>query len=239
MALTKARSPVTDIDQMGFGTTTVVITSSGGPIDVDVAGVNILDLTSTTAIFNPVIPVTADDFNSEVVTLTTSGGAGAVLETQATLASLRTTTAHPLEIGANSITGLTVATDGKVELDVVGTATNHLVDKNYVDTLIALQTALADTTATAATNGSISIPNSTGTEIIFNWGVTASISNTQAAVTFDTAFPNAAFIGLATRQNGTASLESSAHINTLTTTGMNVVNSGGTSSPVGWIAIGY
>ncbi len=237
MALTKARLPVIEVSTMDFGTTQVAIASSGGPIDIDVAGLDNLDFTSTTAIFDDAVTVTANDLQTEVVSLDTTAGASATLETQATLATLGTDTAHPLELYANSITGLTIATDGKVELDVVGTASNHLVDKNYVD---AGDTgALDGIVSNNVINGSVQIPNDTGNDLIINWGVTSTVSNDQLAVTFDTAFPNSAFVGYCVRQNGTASLESAAHINSLTTSGMNVVNSGGTTSPLGWLAIGF
>lgn len=239
MALTKVRSPVTDVSEMANGTTTVVITSAAGPVDIDIGGLDHVDMTTTTCIFDDLVTVTANSLQTESVSVDTAAGASATLETQAGLAKLGTDSAHPLELYANAITAMTVDTAGKVELDVVGTATNHLVDKNYVDLADAAASQLSDTVANTVTNGSIELPNSTGDNIIINWGVSATISNTQIGVVFDTAFPNAAFVGHATRQNGTSSLESSAHINSLTTTGMNVVNSGGTTSPVGWIAIGY
>ena len=239
MALTKVRPPVSDISEISFTTSSVVIPSAGGDINIDVAGVNIMDLSSTTVLVDPAITLEAELFSGEQILLDTVAGAGITFETQGALARLLTTTAHPLELGANSITGLTIATDGKVELDVDGTAANHLVDKDYVDTQVATATAGSDFDFNALTNGSFTVPNDTVTPWIINWGVSPSISNTATAVTFNKAFPNAAFVGIACRQNGTSSLESAAHVNTLTTTGMNVVNSGGTSSPVGYIAIGY
>ncbi len=237
MALTKVRSPITDISEMGFGTTTVVIASAGGPIDIDVTGLDVVDMTSTTIDVDDLVTVTANLFDTEVITLATSGGAEGIVETQATLMSVQTTTAHPLELGANSITGLTIAIDGKVELDVVGTATDHLVDKNYVDVADALSSQLSDTTGNMVTNGSIVIPNSTGSDLIINWGQTASIVGTLN-VTFDTAFTSAGFMGLATRQ-GDSSQEATALVGAVSTTSMNVHNSGSGSTPVNWIALGF
>jgi len=239
MPLTKVRPPVTDISLLSNTTTQINIPSAAADIDIDVAGINVMDIGSTTIVVDPAVTLDSDLITGEQYTMATAAGASATLETQAALARLLTTSAHPLELGANSITGLTIATDGKVELDVEGTANNHLVSKLFVDTAIAGVTGSADFDFNAITNGSFSVPNDTANDWIINWGVSPSISNTQTAVTFNTAFPNGAFVGIACRQNGTSSLESAAHINSLTTTGMNVVNSGGTSSPVGYIAIGY
>ena len=162
MALTKVRSPVSAISEMAFGTTTVEITSTAGPIDINIAGLDNLDLTTTTAVFDDLVTVTANLFQTEVVSIDTTAGASATLQTTATEAQLGTDTAHPLELYANAITALILATDGKVGLQVEGTAIGDLVTKAYVDTADALNATLADITATTAVTGSISIPNSTG-----------------------------------------------------------------------------
>jgi hypothetical protein len=240
MALTKVKVPVAEISLLANTTTTIDIPSAGGNIDIDVAGVNMVDITTAAVTLAAGKSLSADVIDGETVNLDTTSGAGLLLRTTASQAEMETDSAHPLVLGANSLDALTIGTDAKVTLAVEGTAAGHLVTKSYVDTAATTNAVqIADVTTTQATSGSISLPTATGNDLIINWGVTGSISNTQTAVSFDTAFPNAAFVGYATRQNGTSSLESSAHINSLTTTGMNVVNSGGTSSPVGWLAIGY
>ena len=98
--------------------------------------------------------------------------------------------------------------------------------------------ALSDIVVNTASNGSLQIPNSTGNDLIVNWGVTASISNTALTVNYDTNFPNAAFVGFAIRNTG-AGNESAAHVQNLGLTSVDVVNSGGTSSVMYWITIGY
>jgi hypothetical protein len=240
MALTKARLPVIEVSQMDFGTTTVAITSTSGPIDIDIAGLDHVDMTTTTCIFDPLVKVTAVQLDGEVFTMATGAGASATLQTTATEAQLGTTTAHPLQFLADSTLGLTVLTTGQVALGTEGSGVDRLVTKAYVDAATSSgSVALADLVSNNVINGSVQIPNDTGNDLIVNWGVTGSISNTQAAVTFDTAFPNTFFMGSATRQNATASEDSAAHINTPTLSGMNVVNAGGTASTVGWIAIGF
>ena len=215
MALTKVRSPVSDISLMSLGTTDITITSAGGPIDIDVGGVNIVDYTSTTVIYDPAIPVTAKDFNTEVILLATVAGASAVLKTTATEAILETTTAHPLELGANSINGITIETDGKATLEVEGTAIGHLVTKAYVDAVAPSgAVALADLVSSNVINGSVQIPNSTGSDLIFNWGVTASSVGTTAVV-FDTAFTTAFFAAGATREIVAVGADATANYNTI------------------------
>jgi hypothetical protein len=239
MALTKARLPVVEVHTMDFGTTTVDIPTTSGPIDINIAGHDNLDLTTTTAIFDDLVTVTANNLVTELVTIAESGGVTAHLQAHATNAHVGTTSAHPFIVFANGLAALSLATDATVALGAEGTGPTHLVTKGYVDTADALGSVLSDIVVNNVINGSLQLPNSTGNDLILNWGVTATISNTQTAVTFDTAFTTTAFVGFATRQNGTSSLESAAHINNLTTTGMNVVNSGGTTSPVGWWAIGF
>lgn len=239
MALTKVRPPVTEISLIDSGTTAVTILSAGGNIDIDVAGVSVLDISSTAVTVAPAITLDADLITGESVVLATAAGAGATLDTAATLARLLTTSAHPLELGANNLTGLTIATDAKVELDVEGTAINHLVTKAYVDAVSTSGVQTADIEATTATTGSISIPNDTGNNIIINWGSNGSVANNSVtAVTFDTAFPTALLIGLCcsttqANHDGTMSVISKL------TTGMSVHSSLDKSSGFDWIAIGY
>lgn len=239
MALTKVRSPVSEISEMSLGTTEITIASAGGPIDINVSGVNIVDYTSTTVIYDPAIPVTAKDFNTEVITIVTTAGASAVLKTTATEAVLETTTAHPLELGANSINGITIETDGKATLEVEGTAIGHLMTKAYIDNAATTDSVqLSDLVSNNVINGSVQIPNSTGIDLILNWGVTAS-SVGSTAVVFDTAFPTSFFAATATREIVAVGADATANYNTPTITGMNVVNTGSASSPVAWFAIGF
>ena len=239
MALTKVRSPVTAIDNMTNGTTSIDIPSSGGPIDIDVTGLDVVDYTSTTVIYDDLVTVTANNFATEVVTLSTTAGATAILQTTTTEASLETTSAHPLDLGANSITGLTIEVDGQVQLPVEGTAINHLVTKAYVDSSSSSTAVLlANLVSNNVINGSVQIPNSTGNDLIINWGVTASIVG-STAVTFDTAFPNSFFAGGATRDQASAGADATANLSNTSTTGMNVINTGSASGPVHWFAIGF
>ncbi len=237
MALTTARTPVTAIDQMANGTTVLDMPSAAGPLDLDIAGADCILFEAAAITVDDVVTMDVNNLTGETFTMDTSGGATAVLNTAASLAKLETTTAHPLELGANSITGLTIATDAKVELDVEGTATNHLVTKAYVDAAASTASAaLADMVVNEAINGSFQIPTSTGNDLIVNWGVTAS-STGSTAVVFDVANTTATYMALACREI-TGGAEATANVNTITLTGMNVVNTGSASSPVHWIAIG-
>ena len=237
MALTKVRLPVADISAISDNDSNVTVDDAGGTIDVVVNGATIASFDAT-GVDLGVLAASLQTLAAQDVDVVNGTVVGQV-HADAAEVLIGTTSAHPTTIMANSIDGLEVGTDGKVTLGVEGTGVGHLVTKAYVDAAVALGLTLTSVDSTVASSGHITIPNSSGNDLIINWGVTASISNTQAAVTFDEAFPNACFVAMATRQNGTASLESAAHVNTITTTGMNVVNSGGTSSPVGWIAIGY
>ena len=237
MALTKVRLPVADISAISDNDSNVTVDDAGGTIDVVVNGATIASFDAT-GVDLGVLAASLQTLAAQDVDVVNGTVVGQV-HADAAEVLIGTTSAHPTTIMANSIDGLEVGTDGKVTLGVEGTGVGHLVTKAYVDAAVALGLTLTSVDSTVASSGHITIPNSSGNDLIINWGVTAPISNTQAAVTFDEAFPNACFVAMATRQNGTASLESAAHVNTITTTGMNVVNSGGTSSPVGWIAIGY
>lgn len=239
MALTTVRPPVTDISLLSSGTTAVTILSAGGDIDIDVAGADVIDISSTTVLIDPLVTLEADLFDGEQILLATTSGAELTLETQGLLARLLTTNGFPLELGANGITGLTIATDGKVELDVDGTATNHLVDKGYVDTQVGAAIDESDMVATLTSPGSIQIPNSTGSDIIINWGENGVVANNSVTtVTFDTAFGTALLMGICcsttqANHDGTMSV-----INKTLTT-MDVHSSLDKSSGFDWIAIGY
>lgn len=234
MPLTTVRSPVTDIDQMSFGTTSVIIPSSGGPINVVVTGLSVLDFTSSTAIdVDDLVTLTANVFDTEVITLATSGGAEGDVHTEATLMSVGTTTGHPLELIANAITGLTIATDGKVELDIDGTAANHLIDKGYVDNLITTQAS-----ATQSSTGHITIPVSSGNDIIVNWGTEgALVDGGNVVVTFEEAFPNAIYVAFVTPTTS-AHFDGTMDITLKGLTTMNLHSSLDKTTTLDWCAIG-
>lgn len=239
MALTRVRSPITAIDEMSFGTTSIVIPSTGGPIDIDVTGLNVMDMTSTTVDVDDLVTLTANLFATEVVTLATSGGAEGTIFTDATTMTLGTTTPHVTNIQADGVVGLTALVTGQVALGTVGSGVDRLVDKDYVDTADALALSLSNITATIASTGSITIPNSTGNDLIINWGKNGSVANnTNTVVTFDTAFTSAQFVGFAqptTSQNHDGTMETFTQ--GLTT--MTIHSSLDQTSAFDWLAIGF
>lgn len=239
MALTKARPPVTDISQMANGTTVVDIPTAAADIDIDVAGLDVIDLGSTTITIDDLVTLVANTITGESVSLSTSGGAAGSAITDATDLTIGTTSAHPLLLMANSITGLTMGTDGKVALGVDGTGATHLVDKGYVDTQVALAATLTDIDATMAVTGHITIPNSTGNDLIINWGAMGSASNNaDTTVTFDQAFANAFFGGVATStETGGTDGALTIHNGGLTT--MDIHNDTDKTSNGFYIALGY
>lgn len=240
MALTKVRLPVADIGAISSGTTDVTILSVGGDIDINVAGVDALDITSTTATVGSALTLVSSNITTEDISLSTAGGASGELLTSLSSMTLQTTTAHPTIIGANSTTGLTVETDGKVTLGVVGTLAAQLVDKNYIDTQLATKIASADTTATLATTGEIVLPNSTGNDLIVKWGQSAGTGD--RSITFGSAFPNAVFTAFAAPTNtGSPNSDGWWSIDSLSTTGFtfNVANKGSYAGVVYWMVIGY
>lgn len=238
MALTKARPPLTAISQMLFGTTVIDIPNTGGPIDTDVAGQDVLDLTTTTAIFDDAITVTANSLEGEEIALSTSGGASADVKTTATSMEVGTSTVHPLELIANSISGLIVGTDGRVTLATTGNGVSHLVDKDYVDTAVA--DVADDFTATVAAEGALSIPVSTGDNLLFKWGLNSGTGD--RTITFADAFPNAIFFVTGTPLNtGAANSDGWYGVESVGTASFvwNSANRGGYSGGVYWFAIGF
>lgn len=238
MALTKVRQPVADIANISNGTSSIDIASAGADAIVSIAGAVIGTFSSTGLDLNTGLTLVSDVITTESVGLTTVAGASATLETTLTQGRLRTTSAHQLALGANSLDGLTIETDGKVTLGVEGTEVGNLVTKAYVDnaaTTLAVQ--IADVVLTESTNGSITIPSSTGNDLILNWGTTASFSGLQS-VTFNTAFPNG-FLGAVVSRVTTGDFEAPAHYGSATTTGMTLRQTGGTATPVSYFALGY
>lgn len=235
MALTKVRLPVADIAAISFGTTEVTIASAGGDIDVNVAGVDVIDATSTTVTVG--VTLVADDLEGEAIELSTASGATLSVQTTLADAEIQTTSAHPLVIGANSTDALTVETDGQVTLGVVGDTGDQLIDKDYVDTAIAA--VLGDIVATTAVTGSVTIPNDTGNDLIINWGTSSSLGNDNSEVqTFDTAFPNAFLVGYTTPNRGLGG-NGTFNVNNGGLTSMTVYNTTNSTCACFWLAIGY
>ena len=239
MALTKVRSPVAEIDLIASGTTNVTIASAGGDVQMVVAGVTVLDVTSTTLVLPDAIRLTSKLFTTEAISFATTSGAEMTIQTEALVGTIETTNGFPLELGANGITGLTIATDGKVELDVEGTAVNHLVTKAYIDALTAGVTSEADFVHTQASTGSLEIPTSTGTNLVLNWGKNASVANnSQTVVTFDSPFSNAMFVGFVTPTTS-ANHDGTMEVFVQGLTSMTIHSSLDKSSAFDWLAIGY
>ena len=235
--LTKVRVPVSDIAKIIFGTSQVQIPSSGADINVTVSGNSIMDYQTTGAIFNAAKIFTAKQITGETVLLATAAGASANLSTTGTKGQLKTTSAHPLELAANSVVGATIGTDGKVTLGVQGTSGTHLVNKTYVDSVGGSFAAIV---ATLATTGQVSIPNSTGTNLIIKWGQTNGLGQ-LTQVTFGTAFPNAIYIAIACPvQNVFAGSDGQFGVYNLQLTGfqINQSNRGASTYPHTWLAIG-
>lgn len=239
MPLTKVAPPVTNISQMAFGTTVINIPSAGADIDIDVAGTDVADISDTGLVVDDAIEVTARDILGELITLATSGGAGALLRTTASLMEFITTTAHPAVFGANNNQNLIAEIDGTVTLDTSGSAVDSLIDKAYADAIAAAAPTLNDMDATAADPGHITFPNSTGNDLIFNWGTNPSVlNNSQTVVTFEQAYSSAFLIGLVTpttSDNHDGTMEVFA--NSLTT--MTIHSSLDHSSAFAWFSIGF
>jgi len=121
---------------------------------------------------------------------------------------------------------------------VQGTSGGHLVNKTYVDSVAS---SAASTVATIAGTGQISIPNSTGNNLIIKWGQTNG-SGALTQVTFASAFPNAIFIALdAPVMNTAASSDGQFGVYDLQLTGfkINQANKSAATNPWCWLAIGY
>lgn len=239
MALTKVRLPVADIAAISNGTSDVTIGSAGGDIVETRAGVIINTIGAAGYTFGAGLTLDVDNISSEDISLSTAGGAAGTLQTTLGQMELETTSAHPLVLGANSIDGLTIETDGQVTLGVVGDEPTHVMDKNYIDTALALKATLSDIVATIGTEGSITIPNSTGNDLIIKWGKTAAIGATSQAVTFATAFPTAIFTAYLSLNNTSSSGDNNTAYGNESTTGFTIYKGNSASHPVSWLAIGY
>lgn len=239
MALTKVKPPVTAISKLDNTTTKIDIPTAAGDIDIDVAGLQVLTIGQTVITVDDLVTLTAKNVLSELLKVQTTSGAQGVVQTNASEMEVGTSSLHALELLTNNIPRMTVAATGAVALGVVGTNGNELIDKNYVDTSApSLAVLLASMVGVTATNGSLKIPNSTGNDLILNWGQTASIASSSEVVTFDTAFPNAIFVGFATRNIVTQG-DNAAHAGNYSLTQMTVSQTGSAASTVAWLAIGF
>lgn len=243
MALTKVQALVAEISLLANGTTTIDIPTAAADINVDVAGLNVIDLGSTTITVDDLVTLVANKITSEEIDLSTVSGAAGTMVTDATKMQVGTTSTHATELIANALPVLTAQTTGKVTLATVGTALDDLVDKNYVDNLISGvggAVVPADIVSVQARPGYLQIPTSLGVDLIINWGRTGALKNACETVTFSKAFPNGFLIGSANRNETTASNEAAAHASTGTLTTMKVCQSGkGSTVACDWIAIGY
>lgn len=241
MALTKVRVPVADIQQIENGTSNIAIATAAGDLVVTRAGTTIATFDSTGMTFGSTLTVVVDNITSEQIDLATTAGAAATIQTNATDLSIETTSAHPVVLGANSTDALTIATDGKVALSVDGTDANHLIDKGYVDALVATVPTLAGIVLAETATGSIQIPTSTGNDFILNWGITASLSKGSGltAQTFDTAFPNACLGVVAQRVSTSTGGEAATAVANITTTGFDITPTFTSASTSYWLAWGY
>lgn len=235
--LTKVRVPVSDIAKISNGTSSVNIASAGADIVATVSGVLAGTWQTTGLLIDAARTLTAKTISGETVNLATTAGATGQVATSGTKMSVKTSSAHPLELAANSVVGLTLGTDGKATLGVQGTSNSHLVNKQYVDAAVA---AALSFTATLATTGQVSLPTNAGT-LIIKWGRTNG-SGQLTQVTFGAAFPNAIFIALALEiHNGVANSDGHRGVYNLQTTGFQINQSNGSAStnPYCWIAIGF
>jgi hypothetical protein len=235
--LTKVRFPVSAISQIANGTSKVDIASSGADVITTVSGNTIATAQTTGLLINAVKVLTAKQITSEVISLSTAAGASATVGTTGTKGQVAVTSAHPLDLIANAISGLLIGTDGKVTLGVQGTSAAHLVNKSYVD---AAASSASATTATVASNGTISIPNSSGTNLVVKWGTQAG-SGVLTQVTFGVAFPNAIYVALAIpTHNSTANSDGWFGVYNKQLTGfqINQANRASSTYSWNWIAIG-
>jgi len=241
MALTKVKLPVAAISAIVNGTSDITIGTASGNLVVTRGGTVVGTWSTAGLTLATAGTLDADIISGEAINLATTSGAAATIETTLTQLEIGTSSAHPLELSANDTTALTIATDGKVALAVDGTAANHLVDKGYVDTAVAAAASIADIAAVTGTTGSISIPNSTGNNLIINWGTTASINSGSGAVavTFNREFPNAFLQAVVSRVIASNGAEEGVNYASGSTTGMNIYATYSASSPCSYVAIGY
>lgn len=240
MALTKVALPVAEIAAIISGTSDVTIATVADDVVVTAAGTIVGTFAPTGLTLGAGLTLVTDNITTEDITLATVSGASGSVSTGLSNMLIETNSAHTLNLRANSLLGLRIETNGEVHLPNSGSLANHLIDKNYVDTALALKPDLNDIVATNAVNGYIRIPNSSGNDIIVNWGQTQALQNSSTPVNFALTFPNACLVALGTRNTSSPAREASCHVNAWSTTGMTVVQSGsGSNDPCTWLAIGY
>jgi hypothetical protein len=192
MALTKVRLPVADIQNISNGNSKVEIATASGDAVVTVAGTTVGTFSSSGLDLGG-LTVVADTLEGEIVSLS-QGAVASKIEAAVSQGIVGTTSAHPFSLIANAIEGLSIATDGKVSLGVEGTANGHLVTKEYVDNAAGA----SGNTATLASEGHVSIATTSG-DLIINWGTVSGDNSSLIPVTFNQAFPTAAFVAVAVR----------------------------------------
>ena len=242
MTLTKARPPVTDIDTLENGTTIATIPVADGAIDIDVAGTNAVDITSSLFTVDDAVTLVANTMTGEDISLSTAAGASGQAITNATDMKVGTTSLHPIEILMNSVAALTVTTAGRVALNTVGTANNELVDKEYVDTAVS-GAATLPSISTSGTEGSLTIPT-TGNDFVINWGqITGLPIQGTGSTTFHTPYTSGTVYSIVFTiiNTGQGFKANGDQISNTSLTGFDVVHSGGEGSLNDdgyWIAIG-
>ncbi|MHC5059315.1 MAG: hypothetical protein ACYTKD_32070 [Planctomycetota bacterium] len=107
MALTKVKALVSEISLLANTTTTIDIPSAAGNIDINVAGLNVIDLAGTTITVDDLVTLIANKITSEEIDLSTVSGAAGTMVTDATKMQVGTTSAHTTEIIANALPALT------------------------------------------------------------------------------------------------------------------------------------
>lgn len=243
MPLTKARPPVTAISQMANTTTVIDIPTAASDINIDVAGLDVIDIGSTTITVDDLVTLVANTITSEDFIASTAAGAALQLLTNGTEGGLRTTSAHPMVLGANALDNLTAETTGRVTLGTVGTLAAELVDKNYVDTEITSAGAGANTALLAA-EGYCRFPTTTGDEFVVQWGKENLVTiNGSTVITLPYTYPNAQFGAFVeNEQDGMGAKEATAQVSSLTTSAFTLFHAGGDGSlnrDYYWISIGY
>lgn len=191
MPLTKARDPVLTVNNLSNGTTSITIPVVDSDLDINVGGVDAVDISSTQFTLGSALTMIAALFSGESISLATSGGASGRVRTQAGDMQVQSTTSHDLILGANSQSNLTCEVNGETTLGTTGTVGTSLVDKDYVDTQISAATGAANA-ATLAAEGTITFPTDQASDFIVKWGkVVSSGAGVTNVVTYATAFPNA------------------------------------------------
>ena len=159
-----------------------------------------------------------------------SGDAGKLIkgtEINTELANLQTAVNSKADNASPALTGVPTAPNA-----AVNTNTPQIATTAYVFGQLALQS-----TAELAASGHWKDAN---TGLIVNWGKASSVSaDSAAAITFDEAFGTAGLVSFATYYSSSTGLNDAAATNTMTTTGMNVVNGSSVTADINWLAIGY